>query len=819
LGAKRGGIGRDNARFAALTMLALVAALIGPPATASGAPPSQPAAAITSTSGSPSASRIRDLGQGPDDRTQPSGRAYVPGVVLVGFRGDTSAAQRVAARRTVKAQRHRAVSELAPGLERLELEPGASVESAVRALRARPGVRFAEPDYLFTVDHLPNEDIYTAGDLWGMSSNLVWPYGTEYGAAASAAWEQRHLGSRDVYIGILDTGVDISHKDLAPNIWTNPFDTSGNGLDDDGNGYVDDLHGWDFFHDDGSVYDSVASDFHGTHVAGTIGAAGNNEEGVVGVNWAVTMIPLKFIDGEGAVSDAVAALDYLTDLKTRHGLNIVATNNSWGGEEQSSALEDAINRGGDAGILFVAAAGNEGVDTDAAPVYPASHTCDTRADNGQPRGYDCLISVAAITETGGLATFSNYGATTVDIGAPGQTIASTYPGNDYVYLNGTSMAAPHVTGALALLASCQTAPSANGLEAQLYAQAIPTPSLEGMTTTGGRLNAGAMTGGGCDYGGPPRAVITAFAGGTDAPAEFWVLYSEQVTGIEAADFILGGTSTGWSVGPITVYTDAAFVRVTATSPPVGTLSLTVAADSVTGANEAGPTAPVAITTLVDRAAPTVTAPVSSIRSGVPLNGSAIPLRLTWTASDAETGARFYWVQYSTNGGSSWFDLSTQFPYKTMDVLVSPSGSMRFRILAYDWAGHASAAFATGPTFSPRLSQESSSAITYSGAWFLSRYTSFSGGAARYTSVGKRSATYSFSARAVAFVTTLAPSRGVAKIWLDGVLVARIDLGRSPTAFRRIVWTRTFTSVGTHKVKVSVVGGYGRVDVDAFAVLR
>jgi len=802
-------------RLAALTALALIGSAIILPAPLAAAPPNMPPRLVDDAdeSGS-SAGPIRDLGVQPSGTGKPGGRAYVPGVVLVAYGKGASAADRGAARRAAHAQSHHAVSKLARGLERLQLEPGTSVKDAVRALQERHGVRFAEPDYLVTPDHTPNDDLWQQGFM----TNLDGPAGSHtFGSGALQAWDANQVGSRDVYVGIIDTGVDISHHDLAPNIWTNPFETPGNGLDDDNNGYIDDIHGWDFYHHDASVYDSVGADFHGTHVAGTLGAQGGNHWGGVGMNWAVTMIPLKFIDGDGSVSDAVAALDYLTDLKTEHGLNVVASNNSWGGAEESTALEDAINRGGDAGILFVASAGNEGVNTDLEQHRPSGLACDTRFDTGDPRGYDCVISVAAIDGAGALADFSNYGATSVDIGAPGVQIASTYPGNNFAYLSGTSMAAPHVTGSLALLASCQASPTAEGLETSLFDHAVATPSLSGKTVTGGRVNAGDMMVD-CDTGGPPRVLLTTNAGGADSWNPFWAWFSEPVTGVDVSDFTIGGTSTGWTNDEFIPFDggSAYAISVKATTPPAGTLSLTLAAGSATGSGGSGPAAPVSITTIVDRTAPTETAPATSIKTGMSLSGSGIPLQLTWQGTDAETGIKYYSIVYSQNGGS-WTLLATGLVTTSAVVIVSPSGTLRFGIVAVDWADHTSGT-SPGPTFSPRLVQQTSSSVTYSGTWSRGSKSSYSGGSVRYTSIGKRSATYSFTGRAVGFVTTLSGSRGVVRIKVDGVQVARIDLGK-PTAYRRLVWTRTFSSVHAHKVQVVVVGGYGRVDIDAFAVLK
>ncbi len=796
-------------RFAAALGLALL--LDAPLPVAAGKPPLVGAPHVAAPQHD-----VRDLGRGPAEAKTGSGRAFAPGVVLVGFGKHTGNAEKTAARLAAHATAHRAISPRAKDVERLTLPSGASVDAAIKALKGSAGVRFAEPDYVITIDHTPNDPLYAGGYMWNLEGPTSNP-STTYGAAAAEAWDHNQVGSRDVLVGIVDTGVDINHKDLQANIWTNPFETPGNGIDDDGNGYIDDVHGWDFFHNDASVFDSTAADFHGTHVAGTIGGVGSNSEGLVGVNWAVTMIPAKFIDGEGTVSGAVAALDYLTDLKTRHGLNIVATNNSWGDPEDSVALQDAINRGGDAGILFVAAAGNSSANIDVTPSYPAANTCDTRFDDGTPRGYDCLISVAAIDDTGAKASFSNYGATSVDIGAPGQQVASTYPGGQYAYLSGTSMAAPHVTGAIALLASCQATPAASALRQSVLSHGVATASLAGITVTGDRIEIGDMMAD-CDTGGPPRLLLTAQAGGTDTPAVVQAWFSEPVTGFDASDVGIGGTSTGWSVtdfsGNIaqTLYS----IDLQAASPPGGTLSITIQANSLMGVSQPGPAAAAAFSLIVDRSSPMVAAPKTSIRSGTSLSGAAIPVRVSWTASDTGSGVHYATLWYSVNGSAFAKLASFVLPY--VDVFLNPSGTIRFEVRVWDWAGHASS-MAVGPVLSPRLVQQGGLGVTYSGFWALAHSSSYSGGSARHTSVAKRSATYSFTGRSIGFVTTLASNRGVVYIKLDGATVAKIDLGTAATTYRRIVWSRTFSAVKAHRLQIIVVGTYGRVDVDAFAVLK
>jgi hypothetical protein len=330
-------------------------------------------------------------------------------------------------------------------------------------------------DQLFTSSVTINDPALTNGHLWGM--------GPGFGSNAEAAWKTGYTGSRDVYVGIIDTGVDFTHPDLAANIWRNPFEVEGDGIDNDGNGYIDDIRGWDFDKNDNTIYDGP-QDGHGTHVAGIIGAVGGNGQGVVGVAPNVKIISLKFIGNHGGTTIGVQrALDYLTDLKRRHGLNIVASNNSWGGGT-GPWMEDAMVRAAQAGILFVAASGNAGRDSDVVPSYPSGISTLQRA------GYEAVISVTGIDSDGNQQF--NYGRTTVDLGAPSTGIYSTLPGNNYSTLSGSSMAAPHVAGAIALYAAKHPNSSARQIREALLASTTPTASLVGRTATGGRLNVAAF---------------------------------------------------------------------------------------------------------------------------------------------------------------------------------------------------------------------------------------------------------------------------------------------------------------------------------------
>jgi subtilisin family serine protease len=359
------------------------------------------------------------------------------------------------------------------------------VADLVATLQQQPAVEFAEPNQRYHLAATPNDPYYTNGSLWGMQGTLTTP-ANRFGSRAADAWAFGFTGSRDVAVGLVDKGIQLTHPDLSGQVWTNPFDPP-NGRDDDGNGYVDDTHGWDFADGDNTIYDGPFED-HGTHVAGTIGARGGNGLGVVGMNWHVSLIAAKAFDAAGTAStfELVQALDYLTDLRTRHFMLVVASNNSYTGGN-SQALGGAAGRAARAGILLVAAAGNGGTDgvgdnLDLAPVYPASINTTATA------GFDAVIAVAAIDRAGALAAFSNFGAASVHLGAPGVGIWSTVPPNSYALYDGTSMATPHVVGAAALYAARYPTAYPWQIRRALLKGAVATPSLRGKTTSGGRLN-------------------------------------------------------------------------------------------------------------------------------------------------------------------------------------------------------------------------------------------------------------------------------------------------------------------------------------------
>lgn len=327
-------------------------------------------------------------------------------------------------------------------------------------------VEYAEPNFIVHANVLPDDPRLADGDLWGMHNTGQSGGTPDADIDAPGAWDIQ-TGSHSVIVGVIDSGVDWNHEDLNTNIWSNPGEIPGDGIDNDGNGFIDDIRGWDFVNNDNNPMDDAG---HGTHVSGTIGAKGNNGIGVVGVNWNVSIMPLKFLNssGSGNIADAIGAVLYAG----ANGANL--TNNSWGGGGSSQALKDAIEF---YPILFVAAAGNNSADNDTSPHYPSSFDSVN------------VLSVVSTDRNDLLSSFSNFGLMSVDLGAPGSTILSSLPGDSYSFYNGTSMATPHVAGVGALLLAQDPTLSLQELKAKIVLSTDPIPALDQKTLTGGRLNA------------------------------------------------------------------------------------------------------------------------------------------------------------------------------------------------------------------------------------------------------------------------------------------------------------------------------------------
>jgi len=395
------------------------------------------------------------------DRTGGNGKGYEPEELIVKFRPGNEG------RRGEVHRRHgsRKMKEFPSySMERVKVRAGTAVEEAVREFESDPEVEYAEPNYRVQALVVPGDPSFT--QLWGMEK-----------INAPAAWDTT-TGSAEVVVAVIDSGIDVNHSDLKANLWVNTLELNGKpGVDDDNNGIIDDINGYNAITGTNDLTDDVG---HGTHVAGTIGAAGNNGVGVAGVNWNVRIMACKFIGPTGGTSaDAIDCLHYVAQMK-RRGVNIVATSNSWGGGGYSRALRDAIAAQQD--ILFIVAAGNDGTNSDVIATYPANYDLPN------------VVAVAATTSADSLATFSQYGRHTVHVAAPGSAIYSTSPGNSYATHSGTSMATPHVTGLAALIKAAKPTEDWRGIKNLLLTGGNPLPALAGKTVTGRQIDAyGSLT--------------------------------------------------------------------------------------------------------------------------------------------------------------------------------------------------------------------------------------------------------------------------------------------------------------------------------------
>lgn len=376
----------------------------------------------------------------------------VPGELIVGFDKGVTAHES----RAIVNQTNATIDQRLPGKTAVvSVDGGLSTAQAAQKLQAQDGVAYAEPNYVVHSQAWTNDAFLTNGTLWGLIS-----------IKAPTAWNVTR--GDGVNVAVVDSGITADNPDLTNNVWQNPNDIPG-GVDSDNNGYVNDYNGWDWVHSDNVVADEEG---HGTHVSGTIAATANDGNPMVGVAPGAHIMALKFLDstGSGNVGDAISAIDYAI----KNGASVI--NASWGGPDYSAALQDAIKRAGDAGVVFVAAAGNDSANNDTTPTYPAAYNLPNE------------LSVAATDAQGQLASFSNYGTGTVDVAAPGVDIYSTV-GDHYESWSGTSMATPFVSGVAALLKSAEPGAGAAQIADAIRAGAHPLPSLTGKVKTGGEVDA------------------------------------------------------------------------------------------------------------------------------------------------------------------------------------------------------------------------------------------------------------------------------------------------------------------------------------------
>ncbi|MFZ5829036.1 MAG: S8 family serine peptidase [Planctomycetota bacterium] len=475
---------------------------------------------------------------------------------------------------------------------------------------------YYEPNAILPLTATPNDPNFS--QLWGLNNTGQTGGRIDADIDAPEAWNVT-TGSSSIVVGVIDTGVDYNHPDLAANIWTNPGEIAGNGIDDDGNGFVDDIHGFDFVNNDGDPMDDHG---HGTHCAGTIAGRGNNGQGVAGVAWNSSVMALKFLSssGSGSISNAVRALNYATMMRTMYGVDIRVTSNSWGGGGYSSSMDSAILASEQAGMLFVAAAGNDAQNNDVVANYPSNYTSAS------------VIAVAATDHNDNLASFSNYGATTVDLAAPGVNIYSCRPGGGYQYMSGTSMATPHVAGAVALLWSANPSASASEIKAALLAGVDPVASLSGKVATGGRLNVM----GGIEEMGIQVAATSPSAGSTVTTplTSFTVDFTQNYLGssVQASDFTVNGTAANSFT-----LVDANTIRFGFTNSPVttqGAQTMRIAEGAIAAAGGSGSIRAWQSTFFYDQVA-------LSVVSATPAEGqtvSATPASITLVFNEALNAA-------------------------------------------------------------------------------------------------------------------------------------------------------------------------------------
>jgi len=365
------------------------------------------------------------------------------------------------------------------GLELIEDDQGANLSSVLDEYRKLPEVEYVDEIYSIQADSLtpvlPNDPRFD--EQWALANNGQ--SGGTKGADISAAlaWATTK-GSDKVVVAVLDSGVDYTHPDLRNNIWTRPENIKQ--YEDNDLGAIDDVRGYNALNNDNDPMDENG---HGTHCAGIIGAEGGNNDGIAGVNWNVKIMPLKFMDasGSGTTKDAIEAINYVIDRR-KAGVNVRIISASWGSTQRSQALEDVISKARDAGVLFVAASGNSSEDTDQTPHYPSSYNLSN------------IISVAALDHDDQLTSFSNFGAKSVHIAAPGKDILSTWLENDFRKLSGTSMATPMVAGVAALVLSQNPNMTVDDLRKRLLTSVDKLPGLKGKVASGGRINAAKAVG-------------------------------------------------------------------------------------------------------------------------------------------------------------------------------------------------------------------------------------------------------------------------------------------------------------------------------------
>ncbi len=619
--------------------------------------------------------------------------------VLVRYRADVSSKERANVVRDMDLE---VVRSIGNGRNQVVVGHGQSAATVRRLLGEDPRVEAVSPNYQRELaDEITAEPGFDSE--WGLNNTGQ----TINGVAGTPDIDIDGLealrmtkGSPNVVVAVIDDGVDFSHPDLADRAWTNPGESGPlalPGVDDDHNGFVDDIHGWDFCHNDATLHDG-GEDGHATHVAGTI-AASLNGTGVVGVAPNIRIMALKFIkntNGCGTDAMAIDAIDYAASF----GVPII--NASWGGTDRDLALESAI---AESGALFVAAAGNQGLNLDATGnnFYPAESPLAS------------VLSVAAINQDGDKAAFSNFGSSAVDIAAPGTNIVSDYPGGGFAIADGTSMAAPHVTGVAALGLSVAPGLTTAELKSRILSRGVTLSGVVGKTVTGKLVNA-----------------------------------------MRVADV----------VGP--------------TALPVARHEINVGS----------------------------------------LIGSTLSTTIVWpAATDDHSGVSSYVVRRRIGTGS-WSIIASALTTRWLKVGLAFNTATQFGIAGRDGVGNVGPQ-AESPPATAVLLQDGTSLAKYTGTWSLVRTSTASNGKLHASTRAGASVEFKTTARTIAVVGRKRTGNGRAKVYVDGVHRATIDLRTSTLQHPRVVYARSFGSSGTHTIMWRVLGTSGRplVSLDALVILR
>ena len=644
--------------------------------------------------------------------------------VLVRYRDGASAIERGRARGKADVTRERGRSDLR--LDVVRPARGQSVADAVAALNADPAVELAEPNARLAIAAGPSDEPFVPVQ-WGLENHggscvdesvmvdLGLSCANDVDIDASSAWSK--ATGAGITIAILDDGLDFSQPELADQAWINPGETgldganhdkATNGDDDDGNGFVDDVRGVNLCTADAptTTLHRANVDWHGTAVS-SIAAAATNGVAMAGVAPGANLMAVRWlIVGKCDTLDyAIDAIDYAID----NGADVI--NASWGGDQNSAFLEDAIQRANSAGVLIAAAAGNAGTTT---PFYPAASSAAN------------VVSVGALAPDGNLAFFSNRGSW-VDIAAPGHAIAAIClphnpagecppPPGLYAYVPGTSFAAPHVAGVAAMVLELNPAlkDSAAALRSKLLNSGVKSTKLDGgLTATGRRLNA---------------------------------RYAVDVV------------------------------------PPSSSSARVLA------------------------------------RLGSTIGSSTTSMTIAWPASTDASGIESYRVRYRKVGSSTWTTVTSATTALSTSTTLAFATRYEVQVSARDRGANTTT---TTVTATPTRYSEASSTAHYTGSWSLVSNASYSGGKARAASTRGRAVTYTVTGRSAAWVSATGPTRGAANVYVDGAYVTTVNLHTTSTAYRRVVWTRSWGAVGTHTVKIVVVGtaGHPRVDIDALIVAR